>query len=133
MDKNEMITMVMNWPCACCDGSGSYATSDPNGDPEENQCQFCFERNQVVSALKGQRADSLMGQAEMDECHNEILNLRKHHSKIMKTLKRCYRKHHLMDESIGWNELSHELCDTLCEAMGDAGYQNLLAEIKESK
>jgi hypothetical protein len=38
-------------------------------------------------------------------------------------LRLCYRKHHMDDPSIGSNELSDALCNTLCEFMGDSEFQ----------
>lgn len=40
-----------------------------------------------------------------------------------------YRKHHLNDESIGWDELGDCLLDALCNEMGDDGYQEWLSEV----
>lgn len=41
---------------------------------------------------------------------------------IETTLKNCYRKHVNMDDSIGWDELSDQLCDTLCNLIGDDAF-----------
>lgn len=38
---------------------------------------------------------------------------------MMRTLKRCYRKHVRGDDDIGWDELSSELGNTLAQVMGD--------------
>ena len=36
-----------------CDGYGTYATADAEGDPEPNQCQYCYEvRFPAIDALK---------------------------------------------------------------------------------
>ena len=43
-------------------------------------------------------------------------------------VKAAYRKHHLGDESIGWDELATTLQCALCEIMGDSGYQQWLAK-----
>ena len=40
-----------------------------------------------------------------------------------RVLRMAYRKHHLGDESIGWEELSDALMHVLCEAMGDKEFQ----------
>lgn len=45
----------------------------------------------------------------------------------------AYRKHHLDDDSIGWDELSDYLGDALCNAMGDQEYINWLYEIRKKK
>lgn len=52
----------------------------------------------------------------------------------MDTLEACklaYRKHHLGDESIGWEELSNCLFLALCNEMGDEGYQDWLKNAVE--
>jgi len=42
---------------------------------------------------------------------------------MMRTLKRCYKKHVSNDDAIGWDELSDELGNTLAQAMGDKEFQ----------
>lgn len=44
------------------------------------------------------------------------------------TLKRAYRKHVRDDELIGWSELENELCNTLCEIIGDDAFQEFCKE-----
>jgi hypothetical protein len=39
--------------------------------------------------------------------------------KLLRALKRVYRKHWLDDESIGWEELGTEIQECLCGVMGD--------------
>jgi hypothetical protein len=41
---------------------------------------------------------------------------------LLNAVQMAYRKHHLGDDSIGWEELSDVLLDALCEVMGDSGY-----------
>jgi len=41
---------------------------------------------------------------------------------LLEAVKLAYRKHHLDDPSIGWDELSEKLLDALCNAMGADGY-----------
>lgn len=43
----------------------------------------------------------------------------------------AYRKHHLGDESIGWEELGDCLQAALCEAMGDHEFCEWLKEKKD--
>ena len=45
---------------------------------------------------------------------------------LLEACKAAYRKHHLDDDSIGWDELDNILLDALCNAMGDNGYQEWL-------
>ena len=48
-------------------------------------------------------------------------------------IKRVYRKHVLGDDSIGWEELSDDLRDTLCESMGDDEFCQWLESVETSK
>lgn len=41
---------------------------------------------------------------------------------LLYACKMAYRKHHLNDDSIGWNELSDILQEALCNAMGDSEF-----------
>lgn len=38
---------------------------------------------------------------------------------LLNACKLAYQKHHLNDDSVGWNELDEALRDALCEALGD--------------
>lgn len=51
---------------------------------------------------------------------------------LCELVKLVYRKHHLGDETIGWNELSDMLCDGLCNTMGDTIFQEWLQSLKSS-
>ncbi|MDP3794227.1 MAG: hypothetical protein Q8R07_05795 [Candidatus Uhrbacteria bacterium] len=41
----------------------------------------------------------------------------------------AYAKHHIGKDDIGWGELGDILCDAICEALGDDGYQAWLLSI----
>lgn len=45
---------------------------------------------------------------------------------LLVCLKLAYRKHHMDDQSIGWEELSNSMRDTLCNVMGDAEFIKFL-------
>lgn len=62
---------------------------------------------------------------------HEIAVDKNHISRLLGAVKMAYRKHHLDDQSIGWDELDARLMETLCEVMGDQGYQEWLAKIRE--
>ena len=51
---------------------------------------------------------------------------------LLTACKLAYRKHHLNDDSIGWDELGECLLDALCNEMGDDGFQEWLGYCKES-
>jgi len=46
---------------------------------------------------------------------------------LLSACKLAYRKHHLGDDSIGWDELSDALCNALCNEMGDTEFQKWLS------
>ena len=50
---------------------------------------------------------------------------------IVTALKFAYRKHALMDDSIGWQELGEWLRDALCEAIGDDGFYEWSKELTQ--
>jgi hypothetical protein len=50
---------------------------------------------------------------------------------LLDAVKNAYRKHHLGDDSIGWDELSEILENALCNVMGDEGYQKWIREATE--
>lgn len=43
---------------------------------------------------------------------------------LLYAVQAAYRKHHLGDESIGWDELSNILLDAPCNEMGDREFQS---------
>lgn len=47
---------------------------------------------------------------------------------LLDAVKMAYRKHHLEDRSIGWEELGNHLMSALCEAMGDQEFQKWLTD-----
>ena len=49
---------------------------------------------------------------------------------LLSACKLAYRKHHLNDDSIGWDELSDCLLAALCNEMGDDGYQEWISTIR---
>ena len=50
---------------------------------------------------------------------------------LLEAAKLAYRKHHLGDESIGWDQLSDVLQTTLAEVMGDRPFQAWLAAFSQ--
>ena len=45
---------------------------------------------------------------------------------LLSACKLAYRKHHLGDVSIGWEELAEVLMNALCNEMGDDAFQKWL-------
>ena len=52
---------------------------------------------------------------------------------LLYACKAAYRKHHLADDSIGWDELSDILKEALCNAMGDDEFVMWLDSIKTER
>ena len=65
-----------------------------------------------------------------EDCENNpeniITKLQAENDRLLNTVKLAYRKHHLDDRSVGWEELSNALFNTLCDAMGDIGFDEWL-------
>ena len=57
---------------------------------------------------------------------SHIETLEEENGQLLEAVKNAYRKHHLGDESIGWDELDDLLKDTLCEVLSDKGFQEFL-------
>ena len=56
--------------------------------------------------------------------------LKAENKQLLETVQLAYRKHCAGDKSIGWDELDGVLFDTLCESMGDKGYQEWSNSLK---
>jgi len=51
---------------------------------------------------------------------------------LLDAAKAAYRKHHLNDDSIGWQELSDILFNALTETMGDGGFSKWIKEVEKN-
>ena len=51
---------------------------------------------------------------------------------LLKVVQAAYRKHHLDDYSIGWDELSEMMLNVLCNIMGDKEFNEWLSKQKEA-
>ena len=52
----------------------------------------------------------------------EIRRLTNNRESLVDAVKAAYRKHHMDDNSVGWDELSIKLHDALCRELGDGGF-----------
>jgi len=50
-------------------------------------------------------------------------------AQLLDAAQMAYRKHHLGDDSIGWDELSEILLSAICDAMTDKGYQDWMKSL----
>ena len=69
--------------------------------------------------------------AALASLRSEIDALRRERDEQTRLIQSAYRKHHLGQDNIGWNELSDRMCDTLCNVMGDTAFQKWLEEQTE--
>lgn len=54
-----------------------------------------------------------------------------HGDQLLAAVQLAYRKHALMDDRVGWEELEQTLLDTLCNAMGSDGFQDWIAQVED--
>ena len=52
-------------------------------------------------------------------------------SNLLDAVKLAYRKHHMNDETLGWDELSTVMLDALCNELGADGYWEWLQEARK--
>jgi hypothetical protein len=88
-----------------CDTCGARVSYYPQGCPTCGAPQCCRQCC-TIYALKNQN-DTLLDAAQW-----------------------AYRKHHLNDDTMGWDELGNLLCNVLCDVMGDDGFVNWKEAIK---
>lgn len=62
-------------------------------------------------------------------CEKDFKELQKEYRQLLNAVKMAYRKHHLDDSSVGWDELSNVLMITLCNTMGDKAFQTWLDRV----
>ena len=74
--------------------------------------------------------DSWLMTAALHEAEKRIAELEEENHRyknqiqeLENAVKVAYRKHHMNDDSIGWEELSDILFYALCNVLGDDGYQ----------
>ena len=65
---------------------------------------------------------------ERDVLKHRVKQLPRINERLLKAVQLAYRKHHLNDPGIGWDELGLELLNALAEAMGDEGFKYWLEE-----
>lgn len=57
--------------------------------------------------------------------------LRRHRRVLLEACKLAYRKHHLGDDTIGWDELSERLGEALDDVMGGAEFRQFVRSVKK--
>ena len=67
---------------------------------------------------------------QISKLQAEVKRLKEDNERYLKMMKLFYRKHHIGDESVGWEELGDMLCNTLCNILGDDGFQKWLQSLK---
>lgn len=72
----DLIANIKAWPCVQdCDNGAIPHGPDPDGNWEAQQCQFCYERQEVIDALKAAQADIERHLAIISEQETEIERL----------------------------------------------------------
>ena len=66
-------------------------------------------------------------------CPKPPLARTKAENRLLEATKAAYRKHHLNDDSIGWQELDEILFYALTETMGDGEFVRWLSELEDEK
>lgn len=87
----------------------------------ERKCPHC---NGDLSKYEDPLAIKMLADAEAKTHPNP---------QMLKALQMAYQKHHIGLVEIGWDQLSDTLHDALCEAMGDAGYQEWIRSMRGSE
>ena len=67
------------------------------------------------------------------ELLNRAADLQAENERLRDAAQFAYRKHHLDDPNIGWDELSDILYTALCESMGDNEFVKWIEAAKGSK
>lgn len=91
----------------------------------QNPCKDCLYlgMKKEIDALKAELKQQLNEGIEITHdlsVKNDLL--KEQIATLTAACQLAYRKHHLDDQTIGWDELSEELLNTLCNVMGDEGF-----------
>lgn len=86
----------------------NVATTMPNGLKMVSLHAMRGQMERMRDTYEAERAAAAGREQELRAQLNEAIE----------ALKMAYRKHHLEDESMGWDELSHTLLNTLSNTMG---------------
>jgi len=103
-------------------------------DHAQQSCYFCLqdafqklkaENEELKKHIEFIETDNAVYAAKVDGSwpNEQIVKLKAENEELIKAVKMAYRKHHLSDMSLGWEELSDALCDALCNVLGDDGFQ----------
>jgi hypothetical protein len=57
--------------------------------------------------------------------------LTKREQELLEAVKLAYRKHHIGDDRIGWDELSEVLLCAICNTIGDEEYNKWIREVRK--
>lgn len=89
-----------------------------------------YTKTKALGTLDKETIGSLFDhiQALESEHKKEVEWLREEKGELLEAVKLAYRKHHLGDDSIGWDELSQSLMNPLCNVLGDEGFRKFLDE-----
>jgi hypothetical protein len=91
-------------------------------------CDVCKERNTEVTKLRKEIAEWKDANAEGYE---QLKRLCEGQDTLLDVIKLVYRKHYLNDDSVGWEELSTILHNSICNALGDDAFIKWLQTIQK--
>lgn len=90
-----------------------------------------MEENERLKDRIKELNDGLAIAIAMINQHGDIFTeIEAENERLLDVVKMAYRKHHLDDMTIGWDELSNALHTELCNSMGDKGFCDWLHELK---
>ena len=69
--------------------------------------------------------------SEFEKLSDRIASLEAEKERLLSAVKKAYRKHHLNDESIGWDELSDILMTAIVESIGDDNFVLWLDDLRK--
>src|SRR3990172_7497399 len=115
------MTTNIDWGSVLLDTVKELA-AQPGGEPWTTVAEGIVRLVEENTDLKAE-IERLRGAIDEDCGFHRLAaennQLRKSLQRVIGALQLAYRKHHMGDETIGWNELSSEVGDVLADVMGD--------------
>lgn len=84
----------------------------------------------AIDELRSMDAQYMHGNSVLTEITMAIEELRKDRYMLLLAVQMAYKKHHIGLVEIGWDQVSKTLHNTLCESMGENGYQEWILSMR---
>ena len=94
---------------------------------DEDPADERSEIDQCVDEIKRLQGELVLCASRNTAAIKALLSER---NELLKTVQLVYRKHCMDYDGIGWDELGGVLLDTLCNIMGNEGYEEWKNELK---